>query len=286
MSHLNDPTELTQASEAEARLTNLQSVDGRDRRTWLPVAALAFVALAVFFNDRLFPDADPLTAAEVEGIAKEALGSATPPPAFSAQVYQVILPSLVVIQTRSQASEADGLTGVGAGVVVNDQGHILTALHVVSGADQIEVSFADGTRVGAAMLSVEPEHDIAVLQPSQPPGLIVPAVLGNANAMRIGDEAFVVGNPLGLSGSMSAGIISGFDRSIPLNDSGDLLEGLIQFDAAANPGNSGGPLLNRYGQVVGIVTALANPSEQSFFVGIGFAVPIRTAAGAAGAPAY
>jgi S1-C subfamily serine protease len=104
--------------------------------------------------------------------------------------------------------------------------------------------------------------------------------------MRVGDEAYVVGNPLGLFGSMSAGVISGFERSFKLEDSEQRLEGLIQFDAAANPGNSGGPLLNRYGQVVGIVTALANPTEQDVFIGIGFAVPITTAGGAAGLPPY
>ena len=104
--------------------------------------------------------------------------------------------------------------------------------------------------------------------------------------MRIGDETYAVGNPLGLAGSMSAGVISGFDRSLPVNERGQRLEGLIQFDAAVNPGNSGGPLLNRAGQVIGIVTALANPSEQNSFTGIGFAVPITTASSAAGAPRY
>ena len=105
-------------------------------------------------------------------------------------------------------------------------------------------------------------------------------------AMRVGDEAFAVGNPMGLAGSMSAGVISGFDRSIPVGDGGQRLQGLIQFDTAVNPGNSGGPLLNRQGHVVGIVTALANPSEQNFFVGIGFAVPIGTAVTVAGGPGY
>jgi S1-C subfamily serine protease len=100
--------------------------------------------------------------------------------------------------------------------------------------------------------------------------------------LRVGDEAYAVGNPLGLAASMSAGVISGFNRSIPVEDSDRRLERLIQFDTAVNPGNSGGPLLNRQGHVVGIVTALANPSGQRFFTGIGFAVPIGTAVSAAG----
>ena len=172
------------------------------------------------------------------------------------------------------------------GIVVNDSGDILTALHVVADAVEIEISFTDGSKANAAIIAAEPENDIAVLHPAQPPELIVPAILGNPNAMRIGDQTFAVGNPLGLTGSLSAGVISGFDRSYPINDSGQRLEGLIQFDAAVNPGNSGGPLLNRNGQVIGIVTALANPSEQNSFTGIGFAVPITTAGGAAGAPNY
>ena len=116
--------------------------------------------------------------------------------------------------------------------------------------------------------------------------MVVPAMLGNPNAMRVGDEAFVVSNPLGLYGSMSAGVISGFDRSFQPPNSTQRLQGLIQIDAAVNPGNSGGPLLNRQGQVVGIVAGLVNPADQNVFAGIGFAVPINVAGGAAGMPPY
>jgi S1-C subfamily serine protease len=102
--------------------------------------------------------------------------------------------------------------------------------------------------------------------------------------MRIGDEAYVVGHPFGLYGSMSAGVISGLHRTFqPPNGLPEMTD-LIQFDAATNPGSSGGPLLNRYGQVVGIVSMLLNPTDQEVFIGIGFAVPITTAGGAAGLP--
>jgi S1-C subfamily serine protease len=171
-------------------------------------------------------------------------------------------------------------------VVVSDQGVILTALHVVDGAADITVTFADGTETKAQVVSSQPDKDIAVIQPAQLPELLVPAVLGNPNAMRIGDEAYAVGNPFGLYGSLSSGVISGFDRFFNDKDSGRSIEGLMQIDTAVNPGNSGGPLLNRYGQVVGIVVGVLNPTEQEFFVGIGFAVPITIAAGGAGAPPY
>jgi S1-C subfamily serine protease len=255
------------------------------QRSWLFGAGVIASLLGVLLFSYLYPAPIPLTSSEIDEIVVQTMASATPPPAYSSVVYQIILPSLVYIQTQTEHSE-DERFGVGSGVIINENGDILTAFHVLENAVLIEVIFADGTHATAEIIAAEPENDIAVLHPSQPPEVIVPAVLGSANAMSIGDEAYAVGNPLGLVGSMSAGVISGFNRSIPLNDGEDRLDGLIQFDTAVNPGNSGGPLLNRYGQVVGIVTALANPSEQNFFVGIGFAVPIQTAAAAAGAPDY
>jgi S1-C subfamily serine protease len=216
----------------------------------------------------------------------QALASATPPPAFSARVYQAIRPSLVFIQTEALDEHGELGQGVGSGVVINDSGDILTSLHVVANASDIQITFADGTESKAQILVEQPENDIAVLRASQLPSLIVPAILGNPNTMRVGDEAFVVGNPLGLYSSMSAGVISGFDRSFRPQNSDQRLQGLIQVDAAVNPGNSGGPLLNRHGQVIGIVTALANPTEQDVFIGIGFAVPINVAGSVAGLPPY
>ncbi|HJS28005.1 MAG TPA: trypsin-like peptidase domain-containing protein [Anaerolineales bacterium] len=254
--------------------------------------ALPFLGgiLAVIFGAliyrALFPQLTPLAEADIDERIVQAMASATPPPAFSAQVYNFIIPSIVYIQTDADSSSAEGGGSIGSGVVINEDGDVLTALHVVEGADEIEIFFADGSHSIAELLNDDPENDIAVLRPQQLPDLIVPAILGNPNALRVGDEAFTVGNPLGLAGSMSSGVISGFDRSIPLDEEGRRLEGLIQFDAAVNPGSSGGPLLNRFGQVIGIVTALANPSEQNFFTGIGFAVPISVAGGAAGAPEY
>ena len=142
------------------------------------------------------------------------------------------------------------------------------------------MTFADGTRAPARVQSAQPENDIAVLVADQLPQVVVPAVLGGG--VRVGDPVYAVGHPLGLTASLSSGVVSATGRTIEAE--GLKLADLIQFDAAVNPGNSGGPLLNSAGQVVGIVTALANPSKQPFFVGIGFAVPIATAGGAAGGP--
>jgi S1-C subfamily serine protease len=167
--------------------------------------------------------------------------------------------------------------------VINAAGQILTARHVVADARAIQVTFADGTEAAAHVVSEAPENDIAVLAADRSPEVIVPAVIGSTAGLRVGDAAYAVGHPLTLIASLSAGVISGLDRSIPVPD-GATMQGLIQFDAAVNPGSSGGPLLNRNGQVIGIVTSLANPSGQGYFIGIGFAVPIGAASGAAGGP--
>jgi S1-C subfamily serine protease len=239
--------------------------------------------LALLLHSVLLPGPPPLTARDVNDTVAQALASATPPPAFSARVYQVIRPSLVLIQTQSPGTDEHGL---GSGVVIDDAGDILTSLHVVAGAHSILLTFADGTQSSGRVTASQPENDIAVLRASQPPAQIVPATLGNPNAMRVGDEAYVVGHPLGLYGSMSAGVISGFDRTFEPENGKQKLKGLIQIDAAVNPGNSGGPLLNRDGQVVGIVAGLVNPAGQDVFAGIGFAVPITVAGGAAGLPPF
>jgi S1-C subfamily serine protease len=239
---------------------------------------------AVFFYRTYDPPPQPLTAAQIDTQVAQVMASATPAPAFSSQVYQAVLPSLVLIQTQDGGHA--GENGLGTGVVIDASADILTALHVVDGASSIKVTFADGSEASAQVVNSQPDIDIAVLQPSQPPGLIVPAVLGSLRSVHVGDEAYAVGNPFGLAASMTAGVISGFDRSMTVTDSGKHMTGLIQFDAAVNPGNSGGPLLNRRGQVIGIVTGLANPTEQHTFIGIGLAVPIPAAASVAGAPPY
>ena len=249
------------------------------------VSGIAATLLGLVLYNALFPT-DLLTEREVNQAIVNAMASATPRPAFSAEVYQIIQPSLVLIQTEGVDAEGGSANSLGTGVIMDDSGGILTSLHVVAGARVIKLTFADGTQSEAAIEVAQPENDIAVLRAFTLPGLYVPAIMGNSGAMRVGDEVFVVGNPFGLYSSMSAGVISGFNRTFRPPESDLTIQGLIQFDAAANPGNSGGPLLNRSGHVIGIVTGIVNPTDDSFFVGIGFAVPIGTAAGGMGAPPY
>jgi S1-C subfamily serine protease len=258
----------------------------RLRRMFPFISGVFAALLALFLYNFLFPGSRPLTPNEVSTVVSSAMASATPRPAYSTMVYQIIQPSLVLIETDSPSTTGEANTGLGSGVIIDDVGDILTSLHVVANASNIRVTFADGTQSNATIVSALPEKDIAVLQAELLPELFVPATLGNAGALQVGDEAFVVGNPFGLYSSMSSGVISGFNRSFQPPGTSQVIEGLIQIDAAVNPGNSGGPLLNRSGHVVGIVTGIVNPTADSFFIGIGFAVPIEVAAGGAGLPPY
>ena len=243
--------------------------------------------LAVLLYGVLSPGAPPLSRTDVQTTIADALASMTPAPAFSERVYQAVRPSLVLIETTgnhddSPRGEHDGL---GSGVVVSQAGDILTSLHVVADATEVHVTFADGTRTTGEVVATQPENDIAVVRAALPAG-VVPAVLGDPSSVHEGMDAYAMGSPFGLGGSMSVGVVSGIDRSFKLPDSDVVLQRLIQIDAAVNPGNSGGPLLDRDGRVIGIVTALINPTEDDVFIGIGLAVRIDVAGGAAGLPPY
>ena len=263
-----------------------------ESRRWLTpwsiaIAGLSVACLALVWVDMRATSRPSVSNNQVGAIVDKKVGTAigklqaAPDPGVD--VYNTIRGPLVVIEASHPGRAKEGDSDLGSGVVVNTQGDILTSLHVVQGAASIQVSFSDGSQSAAIIKSSDPDHDSAVLTAAQLPQVIVPAVLGSTSGLRVGDDTFAVGHPLGLLGSLSAGVISGFDRTFPLPD-GRTLNGLIQFDAAVNPGNSGGPLLNKKGQVIGIVTGLANPAGANDFVGIGFAEPIGSAGGAAGAP--
>jgi S1-C subfamily serine protease len=247
----------------------------------LAVAVVAIVALVVGLHASSKPT---ISRSAVTGIANSTVGKAITqlqqqPPA-GVNVYNQIAPAMVIVQAQGPGV-ANGTGALGSGVIVNTRGEILTAFHVVRNATSVKVTFADGSSSTANVLFSDAAHDIATLVPAHPPGVVVTAVLGGG--VNVGDNVFAVGHPLGLVDTLTAGVVSGLNRSFQA-PGGANLTGLIQFDAAVNPGNSGGPLLNQQGQVVGIVTGLANPTGQDDFVGIGFAVPIATAGGGAGVP--
>ena len=180
-------------------------------------------------------------------------------------------------------SETETLeNGIGTGVVIVDKGVILTNLHVVQGADSIKVLFADGMESTASIIGAQPENDLAVLQAHRIPDDLHAATMRSTHDLQPGDQVVAVGFPFGIGPSFSAGIISGLKREFRSPKGGQQLSNLIQFDAAANPGNSGGPLVTLDGEVVGIVTAILNPTPARTFIGIGFAVPIENAASAVG----
>ncbi|GIH02558.1 hypothetical protein Rhe02_06250 [Rhizocola hellebori] len=207
----------------------------------------------------------------------------SPSPALTtAQVYAALAPSVVVIETLDPATNR--VQASGTGIVANTDAVILTAFHVVSDGGAIRVTFADGTKATAKVLESDPAIDIAALQVDTLPAVLVPAVIGGSGRLAVGDDVVAIGNQLGLTFSTTSGVVSGLDRAATGNN-GTRLDGLIQFDAAVNPGSSGGPLVNTRGETIGIVVALANPTDAGTFVGIGFAVPIGAALGAGGGPA-
>jgi S1-C subfamily serine protease len=209
-------------------------------------------------------------------------------PSPAAKAYEVIRPS--VVRVRGLDTDPDGddeiEKGVGTGVVILDKGIILTNLHVVARAMRVKVVFADGLESDATVIALKPENDLAVLQAKTIPDDLAAATLRSTRDLAVGDHVVAVGFPFGIGPSVSAGVVSGLGREFRSPEGQRVLTHLIQFDAAANPGNSGGPLVNADGEVVGIVTAILNPNSQGVFVGIGFAVTMESAAAAVGLPPF
>lgn len=256
----------------------------RSRTVLLVLLGVLIALTATFAYDATKPPPQRLTQRDINAAVARALASATPPPSIASQVYDVIAPSLVRIEGNVPGD--DKKVSTGTGTVIDDEGHILSSWHIVEKSTRIQVTFYDGTESEAVIVAQEPENDLVVLRAKLLPDNLMPATLGSSGALNVGDDAIVVGHPFGITNSLSAGVISGLNRNFKSPKTGATLKNLIQFDAAVNPGNSGGPLLNRYGEVVGIVTALLNPTDQEVFIGIGFAVTIETAAAAMGSPEY
>jgi S1-C subfamily serine protease len=266
-------------------------------RPWLGTRARKF-ALGILAGAALFTVAAAgwmaprgMNQAQVDAAIQKALEAQGKRP-LASEAYEKVLPSVVHVRgltTEEDEPAADpsggvpvGEGNVGTGVVIVDNGTILTNLHVVAGTKRVRVTFADGTESPAEVIGVRAEHDLAVLKAQNIPDDLIPATLRSTHGLRPGDEVVAVGFPFGIGPSASAGVVSGLKREYRSPEGKRILTNLIQFDAAVNPGNSGGPLVTTEGEVVGIVTGLLNPTEQRVFVGIGFAVPIENAAGAVG----
>lgn len=247
---------------------------GRTRRTtswrW-PVAGAAVLLVAVAVIATLAFRLGSVTAASEAGSSSP---SPTPAPTATPlavpDLYARLVPSVVLV-TTSKGS-------LGSGTVVTDTGTVLTANHVISGGGDLTVVFADGTRARAEVASTDPKRDTATLEPQKLPEVVVPAALGGS--VVVGADVVALGNPLGLRDSTTTGIVSGLGRTS--RTAAGSLTGLIQFDAAVNPGSSGGPLLDDQGLVVGVVVSIADPGGDDAFAGIGFAVPIGAALGGSG----
>ncbi|MBX9613461.1 MAG: trypsin-like peptidase domain-containing protein [Burkholderiales bacterium] len=266
------------------------------RLLWSVIASLALL-LVLSFSLALRPVGRKLTQDDIDAAVLKTLETTVLPSAATA-AHENIRPSVVRVMGFGHASshgkgrkggkgtdtDAGDLIerGIGSGVVIVDKGIILTNLHVVQGADTIKVMFADGLESTASVINIQPENDLAVLQAHKIPDDLIAATMRSTADLLPGDQVIAVGFPFGIGPSVSAGVVSGLKRAFRSPEGRNELTNLIQFDAAANPGNSGGPLVTMDGEVVGIVTAILNPSQQRTFIGIGFAVPIENAASAVG----
>jgi serine protease DegQ len=257
----------------------------RQQFAWIGAGAL-LALLLVYTYTAFKPPARQISQQDVDAAVLHTLETtALPSPASKA--YELIRPS--VVRVRRMETDKDGSEvekGVGTGVVIVDKGIILTNLHVVAGAKRVQVVFFDGLEADATVTGIQPEHDLAVLQAQKIPDDLVAATMRSTADLRLGDQVVAVGFPFGIGPSATAGVVSGLRREFLSPEGKRVLTNLIQFDAAVNPGSSGGPLVTTQGEVVGIVTAILNPTDQRFFVGIGFAVPIENAAAAVGVPPF
>lgn len=197
----------------------------------------------------------------------------------AAEIYERLRPAVVEVLVSGSSGSPFGLPveGAGSGVVVDEEGTILTNHHVVAGAERVEVRFEDGTVVEANVLGRDPGNDLALVRVEEVPDELAVAPLGRSSDLRVGEPVLAIGNPFNLEGTLTQGIVSALGRTFASGGNAQPLRNLIQTDASVNPGNSGGPLINCHAEVVGINTLLENPTGDNVNVGVAFAVPIDTA---------
>ncbi len=293
---LPSAAEAEEADSEPGLRSRLGAFLGRHERPALLVGGAGIALAAVLLFSALQPEPLQLTQRDIDRAVLHTLENQPRAPSVESEAWRMIAPSLVRVQqldededgeapSPGEGAEGEGVprtTGLGTGVVVEEDGTILTNLHVVAGIDRIQVVFMDGTVSPAHIIGAQPEQDLAVIQAELLPDDLMPATLRSTRDLRVGDRVIAAGFPFGIGPTVTSGVVSGMRREFRSPEGERLLSNLIQFDAAANPGNSGGPLVTEDGHVVGIVTAILNPNNQRVFVGIGFAVPIETAMEAVG----
>lgn len=263
----------------------------------LPLAALVLVALACSISLPTIED-QPTPTAEATSIATRPPAVVTPQPPLPAatsgiqiqesdlvELYELVNPGVVTIWTYlGPPHDEQSPIGQGSGFVIDSEGHIVTNQHVITDAEQIEVAFSSGYRAWATLIGTDPDSDVAVIMVNVPEDILLPLVLGDSEQVHVGQAVVAIGNPFGLSGTMTSGIVSAIGRTLESEreaPTGGLFSSgaIIQTDAAINPGNSGGPLLNLRGEVIGINRAIRTESFTSngdpTNSGVGFAVPIN-----------
>ena len=278
----------------------------------VPAIAMALALLLLFGGWQLMhPAPRVLSQWDIDNAVHYTMSHTEAPPAEATIAAAMVGPSVVRVegylspehaaeQAKEEAKQAkkdhkpvplkspDGKDNepdaTGTGVVIDTKGSILTNLHVIHSTDRWVVTFWDGSKSEASVVNVQPENDLAVIRAKTSPDDLKPATMASTAGLNPGDTVVAVGFPFGIGPSVASGVVSGLKLELvdPQRYDRGRLTNLIQFDAAVNPGNSGGPLINRDGEVVGIVTALYNPTGQHVFAGMGFAVPIENAAKAVG----
>jgi S1-C subfamily serine protease len=205
--------------------------------------------------------------------------SLTPEERINVSVYENVNRSVVNINTKSIRSDSFFFDipaeGGGSGSVLDTRGHILTNFHVVDGARQIEVVLYDGKSYDGKLVGKDESGDVAVIKVDAPTESLLPVTFGDSTHLRVGQRVLAIGNPFGLERTLTTGIISSLNRSLPARNH-RTIRSIIQIDAAINPGNSGGPLLDSHGRLIGMNTAIASPTGQS--AGVGFAIPVASIA--------
>jgi S1-C subfamily serine protease len=249
----------------------------------MAVSLLGVVIFSNAFQTRQVLTQKDIDAAVLHTLDTQELPS---PSRKAAAAVQGAVVHVLALVADPKNKNADKESGVGTGVVIKDDGTILTNFHVIAGAKKLRITFFDGTETEASVVSIQVDKDLAVLKPQKIPDDLEAAVLGSSQQLVPGDAVVAVGFPFGIGPSVSSGVVSGLNRQFKSPDGQQMLQGLIQFDAAANPGNSGGPLVNMSGEVIGIVTALLNPTSARTFIGIGFATTIESAGSAVGLPPF